>query len=168
MSSHVVEWTQKCKSCKGSGIYVGFAERDGAGVVCHRCDGKGFQNMKFDYEDFEERTVRDDVEQIFPHSGYVVGPSIQGGIPYKLWLKDPEAILHPRYALHERTCPAQWVQGNLRKQLDWDKCKEGMTIGIQFKQCKFYEEKYKCWTKIFEEYKEKEDERSAEEANPVT
>ena len=57
----VIEFDEKCKSCKGTGIYVGMAERDGAGIVCHTCKGTGCHHVKFEYEDFEGKIVRKDI-----------------------------------------------------------------------------------------------------------
>lgn len=31
----------QCPSCKGTGLYSGFAEPAGTAVICQECDGKG-------------------------------------------------------------------------------------------------------------------------------
>lgn len=54
-----------CKSCGGTGIYVGMGERDGAGVICHTCDGTGCQNYTFEYTPFKKRKKREDVKRVF-------------------------------------------------------------------------------------------------------
>ena len=41
MGEHVIEFDCECESCKGTGLYVGMAEREGSAVVCHTCKGTG-------------------------------------------------------------------------------------------------------------------------------
>ena len=33
--------TRECVACRGTGLYAGEGERDGAAVVCHNCKGEG-------------------------------------------------------------------------------------------------------------------------------
>lgn len=42
-----------CTSCKGTGVYQGIGEADGAFVVCFRCKGTG--SIRIEYEPFTER-----------------------------------------------------------------------------------------------------------------
>jgi len=37
----ILEGECECSACKGTGLYVGMAEREGAAVVCSRCKGTG-------------------------------------------------------------------------------------------------------------------------------
>ena len=62
---HTIEFDQKCKSCKGTGLYVGMGERDGAAVVCHRCDGTGKYHFKHEYEDFDGRLKRENIKRVY-------------------------------------------------------------------------------------------------------
>lgn len=41
MSEHIIKIECECNACKGTGLYVGMAERDGAAVVCYTCKGTG-------------------------------------------------------------------------------------------------------------------------------
>jgi hypothetical protein len=64
----------ECKSCNGTGVYVGLAERDGAGVVCHTCKGTGCQDYNFTYTPFKKRQKRKDIKRVFIQGyGYCVG-----------------------------------------------------------------------------------------------
>ena len=49
----IIEFDEKCKSCKGTGVYQGLAEKNGSGVVCYKCKGTGCHHVTFEYEDFE-------------------------------------------------------------------------------------------------------------------
>lgn len=37
----------ECSSCGGTGVYVGFAEAKGTGVVCLNCDGTGERTIEY-------------------------------------------------------------------------------------------------------------------------
>lgn len=58
----------QCGDCGGSGIYVGVACHDGAGMVCRNCDGKGF--VEISYTPFDSRKKRDDVTRVFGYKPY--------------------------------------------------------------------------------------------------
>ena len=47
--------TVVCHSCDGTGLYQGFAEKDGCAVICSSCDGKGGVEIKHVYERFTKR-----------------------------------------------------------------------------------------------------------------
>ena len=69
----MIEVNMVCKSCKGTGLYVGIAEREGAAVVCNTCKGTGCAVMK--YEPFVARKVRTDVTRVYKSSyGHVIAP----------------------------------------------------------------------------------------------
>ena len=59
-TKHVIEFDEKCKSCKGTGLYVGLAERDGAAVVCHTCKGTGKHHVRIEYDDFGQVVLDSD------------------------------------------------------------------------------------------------------------
>jgi len=50
----IFEVNEVCPSCKGTGLYIGMGERDGAAVVCHTCKGTGCHAFKHEYEEFTE------------------------------------------------------------------------------------------------------------------
>jgi len=72
-----IELYVKCKACKGTGVYVGMAERDGAGVICTVCDGTGCKHFEYEYELFSTREVRDDVSRVYKSGyDYVISPTV--------------------------------------------------------------------------------------------
>ncbi|MFW6024985.1 MAG: hypothetical protein ACOCRX_01455 [Candidatus Woesearchaeota archaeon] len=90
----------ECKSCNGTGIYVGIAERDGAGVVCKTCNGTGCQHYTFEYTPFRSRKKRKDIKRVYLSSyGYCISPEpltlsngvfvdfSKEGVPYEEFLK---------------------------------------------------------------------------------
>lgn len=52
----------ECDSCGGSGVYCGFAEPPGVGVICLSCDGEGARLIK--YKPFKERKRRGGVKVV--------------------------------------------------------------------------------------------------------
>lgn len=66
----------ECGSCRGTGIYRGFAEPKGVGVVCLSCDGSGCKRIS--YTPFTARKRRDDVQTVQLSAGSLlvtgVGP----------------------------------------------------------------------------------------------
>lgn len=149
MSHHIIEFNEQCKSCGGTGLYVGFAEKDGAAVVCHTCKGTGCHHVKIEYDDFEKRERRKGVKRVYEvNPGICIGGSKGGehcledfgGMPYEDWLKGegfPEGSENRRY-----TCPAWWYQSaNYKLKPDWKEC-----IGCgSFSGCKRFPEKLYCW-----------------------
>lgn len=72
-----------CKSCGGTGLYVGMAERNGAAVICGSCNGTGCYHYSFEYKPFTERKIRGDVKRVFKGSfGYVHSAEDTNGIPF--------------------------------------------------------------------------------------
>jgi hypothetical protein len=51
----------ECRACGATGIFKGFAEADGFGVVCHDCEGTGRVTVKVLGSPFEGRRNRTDV-----------------------------------------------------------------------------------------------------------
>src|ERR1017187_6535830 len=93
---HVIEFDEQCKSCDATGLYVGFAEKGGAAVVCQACKGTGKHHFKMEYDDFEGRVVRTDVVHVVEvNPGICIGGgkgkeyamSDFGGMKYLDWKK---------------------------------------------------------------------------------
>jgi len=67
-----------CQDCNGSGVYVGFMQRRGTGVVCKICNGKGYIPIKVDagrkyrYELFTKRKFRSGVSTVIDEEGYAI------------------------------------------------------------------------------------------------
>jgi hypothetical protein len=153
---HIVEFDEKCKSCKGTGLYVGIGERDGAAVVCRACDGTGKYHFKHEYEDFIGREKREKVKRVYQaNPGIGIGEAIGkctledfGGMPYEDWLKGKP--FPPKSEMRKYTCPAWWYQSaDYDKKPDWPEC----ILGGTFSECSRFYNKHKCWEKWDEIYK---------------
>ena len=131
----VIEFDEKCKSCGGTGLYVGMAERGGAAVVCHTCKGTGCHHFRYEYEDFTERSKRPDVERV-----HIVNLGLCiGGIPYDAWLRGENFIKGTENRKY--TCPAWWYQSaDYNKKPNWNECRFG-----SFLSCKYFTDKESCW-----------------------
>lgn len=99
----------ECQECGGTGVYQGFAERDGAGVICNCCRGSGCEHYEFEYKKFKGRKKSDKIKRVFISGyGYCVGIKpvtldngifvdfSKEGVSYKEFLagKMPEHIKH--------------------------------------------------------------------------
>ncbi len=150
----IIEWVEKCKSCAGTGIYKGLAERGMIGVVCHSCNGKGKRYQKHEYEEFVERKVHPDVVRVIEtNPGICAGATSPtddkfGGMTYNEWSAGKSFV--PGMEMRLYTCPAGWYQGvdyNLKP--DWDEC----IWGVAFSSCGHFRHKADCWKKWDEEHK---------------
>lgn len=151
----VIEFDQNCDDCGGSGLYVGIAERDGAAVVCNRCDGRGWHHQRIEY--YERRTIRvrrKDVTRVFQtNPGVVIGNgedfqlSDFGGVPYGDWLRDGK--FPPGSENRKFMCPAWWYQSaDYRKKPKWNECGFG-----RFADCKHFISKDQCWVRWDKEHR---------------
>lgn len=64
----------KCTSCEGTGIYCGFAEPKGVGVVCLSCDGSGCKTIE--YEPFNGRVRRNTVHTVRQSRGTFIATGV--------------------------------------------------------------------------------------------
>jgi hypothetical protein len=63
--------TVECPSCRGTGLYEGFAERKGEPVVCLNCDGSGA--VKLSYTPFTGRKQKRGVKVVrFSRGGFLL------------------------------------------------------------------------------------------------
>jgi len=147
----VIEFDKICQSCDGTGIYVGLAERDGAGVVCYSCKGSGCVSVHIEYEPFLKRSPRDDVKHVYEvNPGICIGTgkgqyklSDFGGIPLMDWASGKQFGLQTENRLF--TCPAWWYQSaDYKKKPNWDTC---LGIGA-FSGCDNYHKKSECWKRF--------------------
>jgi len=141
---HIFKQKVKCKKCGGTGIYKGFLEKGRVGVVCRDCEGRGWIEMKFTWEDFEGKEIRDDIDRVVEcNPGICINEEERfGGMPYKDWLKGEP--FPPRSENRKYTCPCRWYQvADYSKAPRWEECKR--IIGRTFQGCPYYEEKEKCW-----------------------
>ena len=140
----------QCSSCNGTGLYVGCAERDGAAIVCHMCDGTG--KTEFKYEEFTGKKVREGVNRVFAKSvGYVHSSKNvkfkedglirfeDGGCTYGEWLVGVE----PK-PVKDLYCPYVWDNRGMGDE-PCSRCKTGNTGLGRISECTFFKDKAKCW-----------------------
>lgn len=154
-----IELKEKCMACNGTGIYVGMAERDGAGVVCYKCKGTGCFEYSHTYEDFEKREERKDVLRVYQvNPGICIGcgngHTLEefGGMSYEEW-KNGKRF---EKGMEDRayTCPCWWYQSaDYKQKPEWDECKS--SLGSTFSRCKNFQTKAKCWERFDKETESK-------------
>ncbi len=146
----LIELDQVCDECAGTGLYVGFAENDGAAVVCHKCKGTGCYHFKLEYEEFEGIKKRRNVKRVFEvNVGIIIGSSHGhtleefGGMPYKDWKAGKEFGLGTE--MRKYSCPLMWCQsaGKERSSQLEKHCE--VCRGGRFSDCPLYEQKEDCW-----------------------
>jgi len=165
MAHHLIEINEECKECKGTGLYVGMAERDGSAVVCYKCKGTGCHTHTIEYDDFKERKQRKEIERVYQaNPGVLIGKgftpqlgdfdlTVFGGIPYDQWskLKNPKNFPSGT-EMRLFVCPAWWYQTvNYDLKPEWDECHSA--CGHGFSSCASFKNKDKCWARFDKENK---------------
>jgi hypothetical protein len=154
MTHHVIEFDQTCPCCTGTGLFVGMAERDGAAVVCHDCNGTGCQHTKIGYDTFEGRRDRPGVRRVWAvNPGICIGTNLGqyhlddfGGMLYRDWAAGQP--FPPGSEMRKFTCPAWWYQSaDYTRKPDWPECKLG-----RFSDCSSYRDKAGCWQRWDREF----------------
>jgi hypothetical protein len=146
---NVIELNEKCPSCKGTGLYVGMGERDGAAVVCNKCRGTGCFKYKHAYEDFLGRVHNPDVKRVYrANPGICIGEGKTckladfGGIPYKEWVSG--VPFTPGTEDRAHTCPSWFYQSaDYKLKPEWDECFSA--LGYTFSRCPHFATKELCW-----------------------
>ena len=64
----------ECSSCSGTGVYRGFAEPKGVGVVCLNCDGEGKRTIE--YKLFTGRKRCDGVQEVRRSAGSFIATGV--------------------------------------------------------------------------------------------
>ena len=156
MGHHVIEFDEQCKVCRGTGIYIGLAEKDGAGVQCCQCKGTGRDHFYHEYDDFTGRVHRDDVRHVLrANLGIMIGVGKDGqytlgdfgGMAYESWWAGDE--FPPGSEMRKFTCPAWWYQTvDYERKPKWDECRG---CGA-FSACEDFHAKKKCWARWDEEF----------------
>ena len=146
---HQIGYDAKCQTCKGTGVYVGMAERDGSAIVCNRCNGAGWAHVVIEYEDPpEQRIVKEGVRRVYKvNPGIYIGEGEGfnledfGGMAYTDWLNGEP--FPPKSEMRKYTCPNWWWQLEGKgDRPDW--CPVGQ-LGRSFTECKCYGDKATCW-----------------------
>ena len=146
-----------CKACGGTGLYKGFAEKEGCAVVCNQCNGNGFKKTASG-----ERKLCNDVKRVFAHSAGFVHAATgkyknektgkwfnfeDGGCTYQEWL----AGLKPQ-PVKTLYCPYLWTQQELQTRdkngLYENHCGKHLHLG-SITDCNRYPKMHECWN-IFE------------------
>ena len=154
-----LEGTAKCETCNGTGLYQGFAEQDGAFVICYKCDGTGEIKISLRFKKFKGRENQPKCKRVYTRTmGYGITdknitvkgrlfPFADYGCTYKEWLKGAKPI-----PLKFLGCPYQETNQRLQSKdvndLYKTRCKENSGWGM-IANCKLYNDKHKCW-EIFE------------------
>ena len=138
----------ECGSCRGTGLYAGFGEADGAAIVCHSCKGQGWQESVF--TEFTGRKEKKGVRRVFqtnPGIGIGEGKGFKlsdfGGMPVEDWLAGKPF----KTGMENRayTCPRWWAQSAGESKPEWKECNEG--LGCRFCDCKHFGYKSACWVR---------------------
>ena len=148
-----LEYDCACPGCGATGLYVGFAERDGAAVVCRACTGSGKQHRVIEYDEFEGRKERGGVAQVFESNpGICLEINLDraidsleafGGMPYEEWRSGQPFPAQSENRAY--TCPAWWYQGvDYEKKPNWRECNG---CGA-FADCESFPSKDKCWARF--------------------
>lgn len=154
MNKQIIEFDEVCKSCEGTGLYVGLAERDKSAVVCHICKGTGCHHYKHEYEEFEARVPKCNVERVFEvNPGIVIGTNKSefkledfGGMSFVHWFVNKS--FPPKSENRKFTCPAWWYQSaDYKQKPDWEECG---ACGV-FSRCERFKDKDLCWIKFDKE-----------------
>jgi hypothetical protein len=154
-----IEFDEKCKSCKGTGLFAGMAERDGFAVICSQCKGTGCYHFVYEYEDFSGRIDAQNVIQVVESNpGICIGLGKEGGYSYESFggMSYPDwrngRPFPPKSEMRRHTCPSWWYQSvNYKKKPDWNEC--STTWGGLFSLCPHFIEKEKCWERFDKENK---------------
>ena len=159
-----IEIEVECDSCKGTGLYKGIAERDGAAVICHTCDGTGKTTFKRTFNKFKGRVKREDVNRVYSIAGeYVITdedvnatPSgqvlfSQFGCSYADWF-EKGATPKPIETLH---CPYQHTNQSMQhsdhqaNKLYKEECSDSLNWGL-ISDCKNRKNMAGCWRRYYE------------------
>lgn len=145
----------ECKKCKGTGLYQGLAERDGAFVICWGCDGTGKMKISEQYNKFKGRKLEKGCKRVYiTGMNYVISDKditnasgrhfafSKYGCSYDDWLKGVD----PKH-LEFLGCPYM-VQNSLHEKdvnnLYKTRCHKNSGFGMKI-NCKLFHEKEKCW-----------------------
>jgi hypothetical protein len=136
----------ECSSCGGTGLYIGFAESEGAAVVCKMCDGTGKTLMS--YKPFVKRNPPSNkIWKVFQTNiGYGLNKNSQGGMPIEDWNANKP---FPKGSEdREHVCPAWYYQSaDYKKKPSWVECQCNA-----FVDCRHFSNKDGCWKRWDKEF----------------
>ncbi|TFG98703.1 hypothetical protein E4H12_05240 [Candidatus Thorarchaeota archaeon] len=79
----------ECDSCNGTGLYVGFMEREGEAVVCISCGGTGRQTIS--YKPYTHRKGKRGIKKVRFGTGMIIDNPNGGWFTYADFLKNIRA-----------------------------------------------------------------------------
>ncbi len=140
-----------CPACRGTGLYVGLAERDGFAVVCSKCKGTGRYHFEHEYEEFKQRIPRKGIKRVLEtNPGIVAGTGREGltlesfgGLPWKDW--NDGKPFPSGSEMRDYTCPAWWAQATDGRGPHWEEC---TLPGMHFSECPHFVTKGQCWKRL--------------------
>jgi len=149
---HIWKQKAKCKSCDGTGIRSGLVKNKKVGIVCSDCKGTGWREIVEEWEDFEGKVKRKDVERVVEANlGILMDEDPEcGGMLYNDWLE--KGSFPPKSENRKYSCPCWWYQAvDSKLKPNWEEC----PYGIRFDKCSNFKKKYICWRKWDREFGEK-------------
>ena len=133
--------TIECRYCKATGLYKGFIERGSAAVVCTRCEGKGAEKIQI--TPFTEIKERNDITKVFtPQTTFIIDDTLDGGVTYDEWRKDPQSVYQHGKETRSKYCPKLHYMYK-EEEPHWALCEE--MWGVSITECPKYPEKSDCW-----------------------
>jgi hypothetical protein len=149
-----IEFDEECSACEGTGLYIGSAEKDGAAVVCYKCNGSGKFHFEHEYKEFSVIKYNPRVKRVFEvNPGIYIGENNDckledfGGVLYSDW--EEGGPFPNKREMRKYVCPAWWYQtANYKLKPIWDDC---ICCG-SFKSCVRFPNKEICWKRFDEEH----------------
>lgn len=141
----------ECDSCKGTGLYQGIGERDGAFVICNKCNGTGSLQINLIFIKFSGRKKQERCKRVYSNGmGYYITdkdiedmPFSVYGCAYEEWLKGAKTK-----PLDFLGCPYQETNQRLQNDdvnnLYKYRCKNNLGFA-KISKCLLYKDKRKCW-----------------------
>ncbi|MCK9596544.1 hypothetical protein M0R19_05130 [Candidatus Pacearchaeota archaeon] len=159
-----LSWKEECSSCKGTGLYVGMAEHNGAAIQCYNCKGKGEKEIVIYIKSFTGRkTHSKPIKRVFENNpGIFIGENEDlkledfGGLSYDEWNNRQHKSLPFPKGLEDRKhiCPSWWFMLGVGPHSTF--CKWDHGAGRTYSSCPYFETKDMCWKAYDEEQIEKE------------
>ena len=145
-----VEFNEECPSCSASGLVQGFAENEGAAVVCRDCKGTGCHTFYRSYTPFKKKKHKTGIKRVYqvnPGIGIGAGNGHTleefGGMSFEDWENGEK--FKDGMEMRKYTCPAWYYQcADYDRKPDWREC----TISGSFSGCSLFGEKERCWEKF--------------------
>jgi hypothetical protein len=138
-NSYIIEGMVQCAECKGTGLYQGMAEHDGAAVVCYSCCGQGCKLVTLKFEKFTEREILEGVKRVYHTAG-----------GYGISAKDVTTREGKLIRFSEFGCAyEEWLEGVAPKPIEDLHCPYQLGFG-RLDNCKLRDSMDVCWKRYHE------------------